>query len=188
MSILQFLVWLFGPNSPEASPTLPIQDPQPREATSPSHEVIRAVDRRARYILAQAASLEERYSKNDGPGIRLDPDLNWIIIPKYSMPERWHPRWTSLMIMIPTAYPDVPPTGFYLTNTARLKSGKNDKHLFNGSPYKNVADLSAQGWYWYCVHAKVQEAGGWRPSNDPNASDNLFTFLNMAREALTTDD
>jgi hypothetical protein len=144
--------------------------------------------RRARYIRAHAERLEDRFSKDGGEGIRLDPELNWIVIPRYPMPDRWRQRWTSLLIVFPTAYPDVPPTGFYLTIKARLKNGQRDRHLFNGSPYQHVADLSAQGWFWYCVHAQVQGSGGWRPSNDPDTPDNLFTFLNMAREALTTDD
>jgi hypothetical protein len=144
--------------------------------------------RRVRYIRAHAQRLEERFSKNDGEGIQLDPAFNWLIIPRYPMPERWRQRWTSLLIVFPTAYPDVPPTGFYLTIRGKLKNGKRDPHLFNGSPYHHVADLSAAGWHWYCVHAQVQGSGGWRPSNDPDTGDNLFTFLNMAREALTTDD
>jgi hypothetical protein len=105
------------------------------------------------------------------------------------MPERWRQRWTKLMILFPAAYPDVPPTGFYLTVRARLKSGGMDKHLFKGGGYYAEApDLSKDGWHWYCVHAQVQGAGGWKPSADPTSADNLYTFLNMAREALTTDD
>jgi Prokaryotic E2 family E len=146
-------------------------------------------DRRTRYIQAQAYQLAERFSKDGGSGIQLDEqNYNWLIIPKYPMPERWRQRWTSLMILFPAAYPDVPPTGFYLTIRARLKDGGKDKHLFNGGGfYANAPDLSAQGWFWYCVHAQVQGAGGWQPSSDPAYPDNLFTFLNMVREALSTD-
>jgi hypothetical protein len=148
-----------------------------------------AFNRRTRYIRSQAFQLAKRFSKNGGQGIQLDEDeYNWLIIPKYPMPGRWKKRWTKLMILFPTAYPDVPPTGFYLRIPGRLKSGGKDGHLYKGGGYYAEApDLSEAGWYWYCVHAQVQVAGGWQPSSDPASGDNLFTFLNMAREALSTD-
>ncbi len=160
----------------------------PAFGTMNSHR--QRIDRRTRYIQTQAYQLAERFSKDGGEGILLDErEHNWLIIPKYPMPERWRQRWTRLMILFPSAYPDVPPTGFYLTIRARLKSGEKDNHLFNGGGYYAEApDLSEQGWFWYCVHAQVQGAGGWKPSSDPKSPDNLFTFLNMAREALSTNE
>ena len=188
MSFLEFFVRLFAPDMREAPP-LPIEESPPQETMPALRAGTPTAVRRTRYIRAHALGLEERFSKNGGEGVRLDPDLNWIVIPRYPMPDRWRQRWTSLLIVFPTAYPDVPPTGFYLTiQKTRLKNGKRDPHLFNGSPYHHVADLSAQGWFWYCVHAQVQGSGGWRPSSDPDLPDNLFTFLYMAREALSTDD
>jgi hypothetical protein len=167
-----------------------IGQPRPLTATTLTPAPIRRSreDRRTRYIRAHAYQLGERFSKDGGSGIQLDEqNYNWLIIPRYPMPERWRQRWTSLMILFPAAYPDVPPTGFYLTIRARLKDGGKDRHLFNGGGfYANAPDLSAQGWFWYCVHAQVQGAGGWQPSSDPAYPDNLFTFLNMAREALST--
>jgi len=158
----------------------------------PERQVVgrKRVDRRTRYIRSHAYQLAERFSKDGGQGILLDEkEYNWLIIPKYPMPERWRQRWTQLMILFPAAYPDVPPTGFYLTIRAKLKSGAKDAHLFKGGGfYAEAPDLSKDGWHWYCVHAQVRGAGGWQPSADPTAPDNLYTFLNMAREALTTDD
>ena len=181
----KFLSSLFLPSTnPPSSPLV-----SPRQPTPPSSSE-RRFDRRTRYIRSQALQLAERFSKDGGEGIQLDEDgYNWLIIPRYPMPERWRQRWTKLMILFPAAYPDVPPTGFYLTIRARLKSGELDRHLFKGGGfYAEAPDLSANGWHWYCVHAQVQGAGGWKPSADPTSKDNLFTFLNMAREALTTDD
>ena len=149
----------------------------------------RREDRRARYIRTQAYQLAERFSKDGGQGIQLDEqNYNWLIIPKYPMPERWRQRWTRLMILFPAAYPDVPPTGFYLRIDAGLKGGGRDRHLFNGGGfYDGAPDLSAHGWFWYCVHAQIHCAGGWQPSSDPAYPDNLFTFQYLAREALSTD-
>ena len=144
-------------------------------------------DRRRRYITAQVEQIAPRFSE-DGIGVHYDVEhCNWVLIPKYPMPSRWKQRWTSLLIWFGTGYPDTPPTGFYLNIRAGLKSGGRDKHLFNRSFY-DAPDLSAQGWFWYCVRANLQTAGGWQPADDPTASDNLWTFLNLCREALTVDD
>ncbi len=184
----KFLAELFGitPGS-AASPSAGVNviEPAPRPLTKSAR-----LDRRTRYIQSQAYQLAERFSKDGGQGILLDEEeYNWLIIPRYPMPERWRQRWTELMIRFPAAYPDVPPTGFYLKIRAGLKSGEKDGHLFRrGGYYAEAPDLSKDGWYWYCVHAQVQGAGGWRPSSNPAYPDNLYTFLNMAREALTADD
>ena len=187
----KFLAELFGTSPASASAAQRSQQVAPAFEPSPCRVPMGGrVDRRTRYIRSQAYQLAERFSKDDGKGILLDEqDYNWLIIPRYPMPERWRQRWTKLMILFPAAYPDVPPTGFYLTIRAGLKSGGKDRHLYKGGGfYAEAPDLSKDGWFWYCVHAQVQGAGGWQPSSDPAYPDNLFTFLNMAREALTADD
>ena len=176
-------------SSEESAPS-PLVTPVSQLATRRATVRGQRADRRTRYIRTQAYQIAERFSKDGGEGIQLDEQgYNWLIIPKYPMPERWRQRWTKLMILFPAAYPDVPPTGFYLTIRARLKDGGRDKHLFKGGGfYAEAPDFSKDGWFWYCVHAQVQGTGGWQPSSDPEYPDNLYTFLNMAREALTADD
>jgi hypothetical protein len=171
----------------ESTPqTIPATQLMPRKSMARG----KRVDRRTRYIRTQAYQLAERFSKDGGEGIELDEqEYNWLVIPRYPMPERWRQRWTRLKILFPAAYPDVPPTGFYLSIPARLKGGGQDKHLIKrGGIYADAPDLRDEGWFWYCIHAQVQGAGGWQPSSDPAYPDNLFTFLNMAREALSADD
>jgi Prokaryotic E2 family E len=191
----KFIADLLGlPPTSAASSTQPAPFPQAAPLSQPPTRKVtvrrQRADRRSRYIQTQAYQLAERFSKDGGEGIQLDEQgYNWLIIPKYPMPERWRQRWTKLMILFPAAYPDVPPTGFYLTIRARLKNGGQDRHLFKGGGfYAEAPDLSKDGWFWYCVHAQMQGAGGWQPSSDPAYPDNLYTFLNMAREALTADD
>jgi hypothetical protein len=192
--MLEFLARLLFPRS-----TTPLSERvAPPPAGAPFHPAAprpvngrgRRVDRRTRYVQTHARQLAERFSKDGGQGIQLDEqEYNWLIIPRYPMPERWTQRWTKLLILFPAGYPDTPPTGFYLSIPARLKRGGNDAHLLRrGGYYAEAPDLSADGWFWYCVHAQVEGAGGWQPAADPSAPDNLFTFLNMAREALTTNE
>lgn len=192
--MLRFLLELFGLSAPaprrNQRETSNQQTRASWETPDPPALRIGGSDRRRRYIQAQAYQIAERFSKDGGAGIQLDEqNYDWLIIPKYPMPERWRQRWTSLMILFPAAYPDTPPTGFYLQIRGRLKSGGHDSHLFKGGGfYADAPDLSKQGWFWYCVHAQVEGSGGWQPSADPRQPDNLHTFLNMAREALTTDE
>lgn len=140
---------------------------------------------RNRYIKAQVMALAPRFSQ-DGVGIQFDEEAcDWVVIPKYPLPERWAQRWSPLLIVFPADYPSTPPPGFYLKHKLWSKPGR-DTHLFRDATYHGAPDLSESGWSWYCVLARVGEAGGWSPNaNDPNEPDNLWTFLNMVREALT---
>jgi hypothetical protein len=144
-------------------------------------------DRRRRFITAQVHQVALQYS-GDGIGIRFDEDqCNWLLVPRYKMPPRWQQEVMSLLIWFGPSYPDTPPTGFYLSGQSSLRNGGVDGHLFDRS-YYDAPDFSGQRWRWYCVRAQIQQAGGWRPSADPLAPDNLATFLDLAREALTVDE
>lgn len=141
--------------------------------------------RRNRYIRAQVYDIAPRWSE-DGVGIQFDEkDCNWLIIPKYPLPERWKQRYSPLLIIFPEQYPIVPPTGFYLKANLWNKRRK-DPHYSEGTGH-GAPDLSAEGWWWYCAIPDQDVRGGWRPSSDPLKPDNLWTFLNMVREVLTTD-
>jgi hypothetical protein len=108
---------------------------------------------------------------------------DWLVIPNYPLPERWQERWCKLMIVFPRSYPDTPPIGFYLNKRFQLKDGGFDGHL-TGQGLEGAADLRSQGWHWYCVRLE-SGSGGWSPKADYRQSDNLWTYLNMIREALT---
>ena len=109
---------------------------------------------------------------------------DWLMIPKYPLPEKWRARWCKLLIVFPDAYPVTPPVGFYLNRRFRLKSGGNDPHLL-GQGYHGAPSLLVQGWYWYCVNV-TSGAGGWHPSADYRKPDNLWTYLALVREVLTS--
>ena len=114
-----------------------------------------------------------------------EENCDWILIPKYPLPERWRERWCKLLIVPPSTYPDTPPIGFYLNRKFHLKGGGSDPH-FTGKAHHDAPDLCRNGWYWYCV--TIQNGpGGWQPSADHRQPDNLWTFLNMVRESLTND-
>lgn len=128
--------------------------------------------------------LAERFSKNGG--IYCDEqNFDWIMVPKYPLPERWGERWCQLLIVVPATYPETAPLGFYLNRRFELKNGGYDPHATSHA-YHGAPDLLDAGWHWYCVTVE-NGPGGWRPSADYRQPDNLHTFLNMARESLTND-
>jgi hypothetical protein len=140
--------------------------------------------RRNERLLNEIYMISPRFS--DAGGIYYDEEnYDWILIPRYALPERWQERWTKLMIVPPPTYPLTPPIGFYLNQKFHLKGGGADPHA-TGHAYHGAPDLIRNGWYWYCVTI-TNGAGGWQPSADYRQPDNLWTFLNMVRESLTND-
>ena len=135
-------------------------------------------------LLNEVLMIAPRFS-NTG-GIYYDEaNLDWIMIPRYPLPERWQERWSKLLIVPPSSYPQLAPLGFYLNKKFRLKAGGSDPHA-TGQAYHGAPDLLKSGWHWYCVTVE-NGLGGWHPSADYRQPDNLWTFLNMVRESLTND-
>jgi len=141
-------------------------------------------DRHAR-IHDEVHMIARHFSKHEGVCWD-EANADWVMIPKYPLPERWRARWCRLLIVLPQAYPATPPIGFYLNRRFRLKKGGQDNHLI-GFGTEGAPDLQAQDWQWYCVRT-ADGPGGWRPSTDCRTGDNLWTFLTLVREALTNED
>ena len=125
-----------------------------------------------------------RFAQHEGVAYD-EANCDWLVIPKYPLPEKWRNRWCQLLIVFPEAYPVTPPIGFYLNRRFSLKDGGKDHHL-TGSAYHSAPDLRAQGWHWYCVNVS-KGRGGWRPSADYRTPDNLWTYLALIREVLTSE-
>ena len=141
--------------------------------------------RRNNRIEKEVLMIAQRFASSGG--IFYDEtNKDWLIIPKYPLPERWEERWCKLMIIFPDTYPQTPPIGFYLNKKFHLKSGNTDNHLI-GQGYHGAPNLLSHGWHWYCVTMKSDSQGGWHASADHTKPDNLWTFLNMVRESLTND-
>jgi len=144
----------------------------------------RPADRTER-IRAEILMVAPHFSRHEGVCYD-EENCDWLMIPKYPLPEKWQNRWCKLLILFPEGYPITPPIGFYLNRKFKLKDGGTDGHLV-GTGFHEAPDLRAQRWFWYCVQARDASAGGWRPSPSYNQPDNLWTFLNMVREVLTND-
>lgn len=142
---------------------------------------------RNRRIDAEMLMIARRFSQPPYHGIFYDDEnRDWLVIPNYPLPDRFQERRCDLLIVFPATYPDTPPIGFYLNKRFQLRNGRYDPHA-TGKAYHDAPDLTEQGWHWYCVQMNMNAPGAWQPRADPHQPDNIWTFLNMVREALTND-
>lgn len=118
-----------------------------------------------------------------------ETNCDWVIFPNYELPENWHhvARTSPMMIVFPTAYPALPPVGFYLHKD--LGHSPNG-HLYAGAYHQACKLPIERGWHWYCVFVN---RGAWRPGKvrlpmDWKNGDNLYTYLMLCREALASAD
>jgi hypothetical protein len=143
--------------------------------------------RRNQRIDAEVTMIAPRFSRPPYCGVYYDEEnRDWLVIPSYPLPARFRERSCDLLIVFPEGYPEMPPIGFYLNQRFELNQGGHDAHA-TGKAYHGAPDLTDQGWHWYCVQMDMQSPGAWRPQADHCQPDNLWTFLNMVREALTND-
>jgi len=121
-------------------------------------------------------------------GVNFDEEnADWVVIPNYKLPKNWHhiKKTTDLLILFPTLYPKVPPVGFYLKDDIPYSP---DGHLFNEAYHQADRNILKYGWKWYCVYIKP---GSWRPNKikrqyDWEYGDNIWTYLSLIREALSS--
>jgi len=57
-------------------------------------------------------------------GVRFDELRgDWVIVPRFPLPRRWGIAAAQLLVLIPPAYPYVPPVGFYLDRHLTFPDG-----------------------------------------------------------------
>ena len=135
-----------------------------------------------RIIHEQMVDVSEKLFKGHTEIDYDDLNYDWMVVESYKMPPNWSVRFSPLMLIFPTEYPQLPPVGFYLPNTLESPNG----HLFD-SAYHGAADAPIrEGWRWYCSYV---EAGSWQPAwgqyaDDWRKGDNLWDYLTLVGEVL----
>jgi len=122
-----------------------------------------------------------------------DKSGHTMVIPNYKLPRGWSPKTTSLMIIFPVEYPNLPPNGFYISKNVVAPSlhGHIYSRAYNngyGSTPKEQQELERLGWVWYCAHVAN---GSWHPAklkriSDWRHGDNLFTFFSLISEVMNS--
>src|SRR5207249_1118270 len=74
----------------------------------------RMLERRQREI----ELIKERYGE-----VEVAPDLTWILIRRFPLPEGWSKTQTELLALLPAGYPTTPPDNFYTDNDLNLATG-----------------------------------------------------------------
>ena len=110
-------------------------------------------------------------------------DANWLVVPTYNLPPRWHriARSTALMVVLPDEYPALPPVGFYMMADIPISP---DGHLFRGVAHAAWGEPINHGWKWYCVY---MDNGAWQPAQNWRDGDNLYTYFHLISESLGND-
>lgn len=134
---------------------------------------------RERRVVTEAELLKQAY-----PGLMIDQDFGWVLIPEFELPFGWRPPLTAVLIEIPANYPEAGPFGFFLGDRLKRWTGgswQTPGHIFGEVPYRgkrnHFLDL---GYRWYCLHA---EPGAWTPRHD-----SLISFVQAIWTYMGTPD
>ena len=181
MGWLDFLVKLIGEvsGSPEVR-----QEAPPSTSTDPLFWGGRSPISK-RIITEQVYDVAEHYFKD---GVEFDEEsAHWFVVPRYHLPFAWKgiAQTTSMMIVFPTEYPQIPPIGFYLKGDILRAPGKG--HFYQQAYHEAAKAPLSKGWKWYCVYVNP---GSWQPAQysrpgDWKYGDNLWTYLTLVKEALS---
>lgn len=126
----------------------------------------------------------------DDDGIEFDDeDADWVVFPKFFLPKNWKgiARTSPVLVVFPTAYPEIPPVGFYMTE--QIPFAPNG-HFYEQAYHDAATEPLSKGWKWYCVYVAP---GTWRPApvrrlGDWMRGDNLWIYHTLIKEALATAD
>jgi hypothetical protein len=106
--------------------------------------------------------MRERYGE-----VEVAPDLTWVLIRRFLLPEGWGKTQTELLVPVPPGYPTTPPDNFYTDNDLKLASGTT---IGNSSENSSVSGRVMRQFSFHI-------ADDWRPHADLLQGHNLLTFL-----------
>jgi len=118
-----------------------------------------------------------------------ETDGTWVAMKQVPVPSRMTNDGRGIidvLILVPVAYPQVPPDGFYcdlpLRITNYFHAGWRDQHY----PLLQQKLLD-EGWQWFCAHAHQGSGGSmWRASANVKQGDNLLTYFRLCLAILGT--
>jgi len=106
--------------------------------------------------------IRERYGE-----VEVAPDLTWILIRRFLLPEGWTKTQTELLVPVPPGYPTTPPDNFYTDNDLKLASGATIGNSSENAP------VNGRVMRQFSFHIEAD----WRPHVDLLQGHNLLTFL-----------
>jgi hypothetical protein len=112
-----------------------------------------------------------------------DLGYRWVHLPAFELPDGWSKRQTELLLVVPPAYPQLPPDGFFLDQRLTTRRGRTPGHYFQQQGRQNP--YADRGWAWYCIHLDGSPRGGWHASADVLQGDNLLSYIEVIRLVLS---
>lgn len=106
--------------------------------------------------------LRQRYG-----AVELGSDLRWVLFRSFWLPPGWNRQTIEVLVLLPPAYPLVPPDNFFVREGLRTTEG----HL-PGGYFEGQTSVLGPGWGQFSFHAQ-----GWRPGPGLTEGDNLVTFM-----------
>jgi hypothetical protein len=106
--------------------------------------------------------IKQRYGE-----VEVAPDLTWIVIRRFPLPEGWSKTQTDLLVLLPAGYPTTPPDNFYTDHDLKLATG-----AAIGNSSENVS-VNGRVTRQFSFHIEAD----WRPHADLLQGHNLLTFL-----------
>ena len=108
------------------------------------------------------------------PELQHGDQLNWVLIPKYPLPDLYNKSQTQLLWNVPPGYPQTAPDDFFVDGDLRLKNGNPPASFNQGANSSSGPAPIAGNWGWVSWHP---EQGKWQPAAEIEKGDNLLTFL-----------
>jgi hypothetical protein len=99
--------------------------------------------------------------------VQADPEITWVTISNFPLPEGWSHTTAKVMVLVPAGYPVTPPDNFYLEPGVTLARGVQPG---NASPGQSV---NGSPWTTFSYHV---EPGTWHPSAQIGRGHDLFTY------------
>jgi hypothetical protein len=105
-------------------------------------------------------------------------DGTWLQIVRFSIDSGWNKSHVSLLLDVPTGYPQVAPKWFWTDIDLKTDRGTDIKHFFTaGSSHVDLQHRD-KGWGHFCIHVQ-----SWHPAPGRNLTqgDSLLTFVELIR-------
>lgn len=100
--------------------------------------------------------------------VEVGPNLEWFVIPRWTLVPGWNRAETPILVRFPPGYAVTPPDNFHAAADLRLANGSQ--------PGSTSTDQECGGRKWLMFSFHI-ESGDWQPHADIGKGHNMLTFL-----------
>lgn len=93
----------------------------------------------------------------------------WVLIPEFTLPERWEPTTTPVTFQIPPPYPGTPPYGFHTPSGIRFNGAMPANYK---EPAPSQPPFPGGPWGQFSW-----QPDGWKPAASVGGGSNLYVWV-----------